>query len=52
MVDQLDRFFSFFSRLPLTAITHSEVFFIFFIFTDIATSMKVDGTEFVDAVIN
>lgn len=40
MVDQLSRvfFFFFFSRFPLTAIINSEVF------TDIATSVKVDGT--------
>lgn len=36
MVDQLGRFF--FSRFPLTAIIHCEVF------TDIATSVEVDGT--------
>lgn len=37
MVDQLSRVFFFF-RFPLTAIINSEVF------TDIATSVKVDGT--------
>lgn len=46
MVDQLSRFcfFCFFFRFPLTAIINSEVF------TDIATSVKVDGTVFVDAM--
>lgn len=47
MVDQLSRFFLFcffFFRFPLTAIINSEVF------TDIATSAKVDGAVFVDAM--